>query len=89
VVARADDARRSSVVERPDPLAVEPHLVRRHRARLEALDQDQCVVVTFDLERASSVAQDLDLTAGVRLHPDGRLRAAGVAKQWSDDERGS
>ena len=45
-------ARRAAVVGRPDPLAVQVHLVRRHRAGLEIVDHDERVVVALDVEGA-------------------------------------
>ena len=78
---------RTPVVGRPDELAVEPDLVRRHRGRLEVVDEEQRVVVPLDGERPRAVAEDLDLARRARLDPEGRALRAGVAQQRAEDER--
>ena len=62
VLPRVDRARRPTVVRRPDPLAVEGHLVRPHRALLEVVQNDQRVVVSLDAERALAPVEHDNLT---------------------------
>ena len=85
----ADGALREHVARRrPGVVAVEPHLVRRGRPRLQALDHDQGVVVAVHLEGARRVIEDLDLAGAVGLHPHGRLVVRDVAQEGSQDELG-
>ena len=86
VVACADDRARPAVVRRPDELAVEPDLVRRHRPGLEVVDEKQRVVVPLDGERPRAVAEDLDLAGRARLDPEGRALGTGVAEERPEHE---
>ena len=81
-----DAARGPAVVERPDELAVEAHVVRARLLRLEPGDVDEGEVMALDLERAVRAAADLDLAGRVRLDPDGRVLRADVAQERAEDE---
>ena len=84
-----DDGPRPAVVRRPDELAFQSHVVGHDGRGLEIVDEQQRIVVTLDRERRRSMAEDLDLAGGVRLHPEGRALGAGVAQKRSEHEPGA
>ena len=84
---RADQARRElRVGGRPDAASVERHLVRRRRARLEPVHDDEPVVVAADVEGVRAGAEDLDLARRIGLDPDDGVAQACVPQQRPDHE---
>ena len=88
VLPRVDRRRRPAVVGRPRALPVEVHLVGSHGALVEVAQDDERVVVALHAEGSLTRVQDGDLAGRVRLDPDRRLRAAGVAQQRPENETG-
>ena len=86
VLARVDRRRRPAVVGRPGALAVEMDLVRTHGALVEIAQHDERIVVPLDAEGALTRTEDGNLARCIRLDPDGRLRAAGVAQKRPENE---
>jgi hypothetical protein len=68
--------------------AVEAHLVGQRAAGLQAVEDDERVVMAGDGERRRGAPQHVDLARRVGLHPDGRLGVRDVAQQWSENEAG-
>ncbi len=84
-----DDARGVRVVGRgPDVLAVERDPVGQRAARLEALQDDERVVVARDAERRGGGVEHLHVAGRVRLHPDGGVRVGDVPQQGSEEQSG-
>src|SRR3954469_4854113 len=73
---------------RPDPLPVQPHLVRRPTALLQTVDRHQCVVVSGDGPGAFAETEHLYLARAVGLHPDGGVGGADVPQQRTEYESG-
>ena len=86
--SRADDRGRSRVVGGPGESPVEAHLVGRRGPRIEALYQDECVMVPLDVEGSRAVSEDLDLAGAARLEPQRRRRGSDIAKHRADDDLG-
>src|SRR5829696_4909764 len=84
---RPDNTRREVVFSiGPDLLAVERDLVLVSVTRFEVRDPDQGIMVAFDLEGACLMAEDLDLTGGVGLDPDGRVALTRIAQERAENE---
>ena len=87
LVVGADHARRKpAVAQRPHRLAVERHLVRRDRPRLEPVAQHERVVVALDAERRRLAAEHRDRARRVGLDPDQRLGLPGVAQRRAQEQ---
>ena len=63
---------RSSSARGQTTYLVEPDFVGRRRSRLEAFDDDERVVVPFDVEGARAMSEHADLARLCRLDPDRR-----------------
>jgi hypothetical protein len=87
VLTSVDRRRRPGVtLARPHALTVEVNLVWPHTTFSEALEDDECIVMTLDAEGASAGVEHGDLARDVGLDPHTRLGAARVAQEGSENE---
>jgi hypothetical protein len=86
LVAPRSDAGGRSLVASPRPYdrPIHRHLVRRGGARLEALYDDERVVVPLDVEAARAVADDLAGFGG--FDPDRRGLGPDIAQERTDED---
>jgi len=85
---RPNHRRRSFIVRRPSETSVEPDLVRSHRLGFEAFQDDERVVMAFDVKRLRCVAQHSHLAGVGRLEPYRRALGSDIPEHRTDDDSG-
>ena len=88
VVTGPDNRDGTLIRDRPDRLAVEPHLVRDHRVRSQVVDEDERVVMSLNREGRRAMTENLHLASPARLDPEGRALGSRIPKQRPEHELG-